>query len=123
MDDARAAFAERRNALFGGIETAGADRRAAADRLAEGETALAEADKAARAALDATADARAEAARAEERFEGTKRHRADAAREIKDVLEVGPEEVARPAESTPAATLPDITEAESNLDRLRGERG
>jgi chromosome segregation protein len=122
LDDAPATFAETRNALIGGIETAEADRRAAADRLAEGETALAEADKAARSALDATADARTEAARAEERFEGTKRHREDVAREIKDVLEVGPEEVARLAEIKPGAALPDIAEVESNLDRWRRER-
>src|SRR5262245_57687547 len=75
LDDAPATFAQQRNALISGIELAEADRRAAADRLAEGERALADADKAARAALDGMADARAEAARAEERHEGTKRHR------------------------------------------------
>jgi chromosome segregation protein len=122
LADAPATFAEKRSALIGGIEAAEADRRAAADRLAEGEAALGEADKAARAALEATADARAEAARAEERFEGTKRHRDDVAREIRDVLEVAPEEVARLAEIKPGASLPDIAEVESNLDRWRRER-
>jgi chromosome segregation protein len=122
LDDAPATFAEKRAALINGIETAEADRRAAADRLAAGETVLAEADRAARAALDAMADARADAARAEERFEGTKRHREDVAREIRDVLEVAPDEVARLAELRPDAPLPDIAEVESNLDRWRRER-
>jgi chromosome segregation protein len=122
LDDAPATFAEKRTALIGGIEVAEADRRAAADRLAEAETALADADRAARSALDAMADARAEAARAEERFEGTKRHRDDVAREIMDVLEVAPEEVVRLAEHKPGAELPDIAEVESNLDRWRRER-
>jgi chromosome segregation protein len=122
LDDAPATFAEKRTALINGIETAEADRRAAADRLAAGETVLAEADKAARAALDAMADARTDAARAEERFEGTKRHREDVAREIRDVLEVAPDAVARLAEIRPDAPLPDIAEIESNLDRWRRER-
>ncbi len=122
LADAPATFAEKRTALIGGIEVAEADRRAAADRLAESETALAAADRAARAALDAMADARAEAARAEERFEGTKRHRDDVAREIMDVLEIVPAEVVRLAEPKAGAPLPDIADVESNLDRWRRER-
>jgi chromosome segregation protein len=122
LDDAPATFAEKRAALINGIETAEADRRAAADRLAAGETTLADADKAARAALDAMADARTDAARAEERFEGTKRHREDMAREIRDVLEIAPDEVARLAEIKPGAPLPEIAEVENNLDRWRRER-
>ncbi|MFL5092196.1 MAG: chromosome segregation protein SMC [Xanthobacteraceae bacterium] len=122
LADAPAIFAEKRTALISGIEVAEAERRAAADRLAEGETALAEADKAARATLEALADARADAARAEERFEGTKRHRDDVAREISDVLEVAPEAVPQLAEIKPGAALPDVAEVESNLDRWRRER-
>jgi chromosome segregation protein len=122
LADAPATFAEKRAALIGGIELAEADRRAAADRLAEGETALAEADRAARAALDAMADARAEAARAEERFEGTKRHRDDVAREIMDVLEVVPAEAVRLAELKPGAPLPEMADVEANLERWRRER-
>jgi chromosome segregation protein len=68
------------------------------------------------------ADARADAARAEERFEGTKRHRDDVAREISDVLEVAPEAVPQLAEIKPGAALPDVAEVESNLDRWRRER-
>lgn len=122
LENAPAAFAEKRQSLIGEIEVAEAERRAAADRLAEGETALNEADKAARVALEAMGDARTEAARAEERFEGTKRHREDVAREIRDMLEVAPEGVAQLAEIKPDAPLPEISEIESNLDRWRRER-
>jgi chromosome segregation protein len=122
LADAPALFAEKRSALIGEIGDAEKDRRAAADRLAEGEARLAEADKAARAALEALADARTEAARAEERFEGTKRHRDDVAREIADVLEVAPERARELAEIKPGAPLPEIAEVESNLDRWRRER-
>jgi chromosome segregation protein len=122
LDDAPATFAEKRKSLMASIDVAEAERRAAGDRLAEGETALAEADKAARAALEALADARTEAARTEERFEGTKRHREDVAREIRDMLEVAPDEVAQLAEIKPGAALPDLGEVESNLDRWRRER-
>src|SRR5262249_30007463 len=122
LDDAPATFAQQRNALISGIEVAESDRRAAADRLAESERALADADKAARAALDGMADARAEAARAEERYEGTKRHREDVAREIRDMLEVTPEEVPNLAELKPGAPLPEIGDVEHNLERWRRER-
>src|SRR5262249_48269933 len=117
LTDAPAAFAEKRRNLIGEIEVPEAGRRPAADRLAEAETALSEADKAARGALEALADARTEAARAEERFEGTKRHREDVAREIRDMLEVAPDAVAQLAEIKPDAPLPEISEIESNLDR------
>jgi len=122
LADAPASFAEKRNALIAEITTAEAERRGAADRLAEGEKALSQADKAARSMLDALADARTDAARAEERFEGTKRHREDVAREIRDVLEVEPDAVAQLAEHKPGAPLPEIGEVESNLDRWRRER-
>jgi chromosome segregation protein len=122
LDDAPATFAEKRTALIAGIAVAEADRRAAADRLAEKENELAEADRAARAALEALADARTDAARAEERHEGTKRHREDVAREIRDVLEVAPEEAARLAEHKAGAPLPEIGDVEHNLDRWRRER-
>ena len=74
-------------ALIGEIETATTARRAAADRLAEAENVLAEADKAARAALEAVGEARAEAARAEERRDGAKRRLVDIEHEIREALD------------------------------------
>ena len=122
LADAPRAFAEQRGALIGEIEAAEAERRAAADRLAESENALAEADRDARVALDATGVAREDAARAEERFEGAKRRVADVDHEIREMLEVEPSAVAELAELKPAAALPDPTEVEGRLDRLRRER-
>ena len=73
LEHAPEKFASQRAALIGEIETATAARRAAADRLAEAETRLAAADKAALAALEAVGEARTEAARADERRDGARR--------------------------------------------------
>ena len=122
LDDAPRIFAEKRAALIGEIETAEATRRAEADRLAEGENALADADRSARAALDAMASAREQAARAEERFEGDKRRLADIAHEIHEMLEVEPPEVAALAGIVPTKELPQVADVEANLERLRRDR-
>jgi chromosome segregation protein len=122
LDDAPGAFARQRGALISEIETAEAARREAADRLAAEENNLAEADRAARAALEALSGAREEAARAEERLEGAKRRLQDVAHEIREMLEVEPQAVAELAGLEPGASLPAITEIEAELDKLRRDR-
>ncbi len=122
LKDAPRRFAEIRKGLIGEIETATAARRADADRLVAAENALAEADKAARAALEAVGEARTEAARAEERADAAKRRRADIGHEIREILDVEPAAAAEVAELKPAAELPDIAEVEARLDRIRRER-
>ncbi|HVZ54922.1 MAG TPA: AAA family ATPase, partial [Pseudolabrys sp.] len=122
LENAPQAFAEKRDALISEVQLAEADRRACADRLAEAENALAEADRDARAALEAASSAREELARAEERFEAAKRRLADIAREIHDMLETEPANVAELAEIKPDEPLPDLTETEATLERLRRER-
>ena len=107
---------------IGEIETATAARRAAADRLAEAETELAAADKAARNALEAVGEARAEAARAEERRDGAKRRLADLEHEIRELLDVAPGGAAEIAELKADAELPEIGQVEATLDRIRRER-
>ena len=94
LQDAPAAFAEKRTALITEIEAAEAARRAAADRLAAAENAQAEADRDARAALESLSAAREESARAEERFAGANRRLADIEHEIKEMLEIEPGAVA-----------------------------
>ena len=106
LADAPEQFAEQRRALIDEVEAAEEARRAAADRLALAETALAEADHAARAALEATGAAREELARAEERHEGAKRRLADIAHEISEMLEVEPEATASSPKSRRAANCP-----------------
>jgi chromosome segregation protein len=122
LENAPQMFAEKRSALISEVETAEAERRACADRLQEAESALAEADRDARAALEAASAAREELARAEEKFEGAQRRLSDIGREIHDMLEIEPSGVAALAELKDGAPLPELTEIEERLERLRRER-
>jgi len=115
-------FAEQRAKLIGEIKKAEAERQACADRLQAAENALAQADRDARAALEAASAAREELARAEERYEAAKRRLTDVGREIHDMLEVEPPAVAGLAEIAPGDPLPDLAEVEEKLERLRRER-
>jgi len=122
LENAPQAFAEKRDALISEVQLAEADRRACADRLQAAENAQAEADRDARAALEAASHAREELARAEERHEAAKRRLTDIAREIHDMLETEPANVAEMAELKPEDALPDLAETEATLERLRRER-
>ena len=85
-------------------------------------TQLAEADRDARAALEALSAAREDAARAEERYEGGKRRLADIDHEISEMLEVEPAEVAALAELNPDKPLARRRRHRGELERLRRER-
>jgi chromosome segregation protein len=122
LENAPKVFAEKRKGLIGEIANAETARRACADRLQEAETALAEADRDARAALEAASAAREDLARAEERHEGAKRRLTDIGREIHDMLEIEPSAVAELAGIKPGDELPDLAEIETTLERLRRER-
>src|SRR5262245_3768439 len=122
LENAPKVFAEKRSALTTEVQNAEAARRSCADRLQQAETALAQADRDARAALEAASAAREELARAEERFEGAKRRLSDVGREIRDMLEIEPSAVAELAEIGPTDPLPDMVEIEERLERLRRER-
>jgi chromosome segregation protein len=122
LQNAPQQFAAQRQTLLGEVQTAEAERRACADRLQDAENGLAEADRDARAALEAASTAREDLARAEERFEGAKRRLADIGREIHDMLEVEPAAVAGLAEIKPGDALPELADVEEKLERLRRER-
>lgn len=122
LDNAPAVFAEKRSVLITEITAAEATRREAADRLAEGENALAEADRDQRTALEAASAAREELARSEERFEAAKRRLIDVGREIREVLETDPSSLVELAGIKEGAELPEATEIEATLERLRRER-
>ncbi|HZT25486.1 MAG TPA: chromosome segregation protein SMC [Pseudolabrys sp.] len=122
LENAPQLFAQKRAALITEIQNAEGERRAHADRLAEGESALAQADRDARIALEAASLAREDLARAEERHEGAKRRLADIGREIHDMLEVEPSAVAGLAEIEPGDALPEVIDIEEKLERLRRER-
>ncbi len=115
-------FAAERQSLIGAIETATGERRAAADKLAAAETDLAEADKAARLALEAVGEARAEAARGEERHDAAKRRVADIEHEIREMLGVEPAAAAEIAELKDDAPAPSIAEVEAKIERIKQER-
>jgi chromosome segregation protein len=122
LENAPQLFAEKRKVMIGEVAKAEAARRECADRLQAAETALAEADRDARSALEAASTAREELARAEERFEGAKRRLTDIGREIHDMLEIEPAKVAELAEIKPGEALPELAEVEEKLERLRRER-
>jgi chromosome segregation protein len=122
LADAPAIFEEKRRLLIEEVQAAETTRAAAADRLAEAESALAATDRAVRAALEALGVAREEAARAEERVEGAKRRLTDIAHEIQEMLECEPDAVAGLAGIEPETTLPDVASVETELERLRRER-
>lgn len=121
-EDAPGELILKRRTLLSELEAAEAARRTAADTLAEGEAALAAADRAARDALEAMSGAREETARAEARLEGAKQRRDDAAREIADAFEGPPETAQQAAGLAPGADLPPLSEIEAALDRARRER-
>jgi len=122
LQDVPGILQEKRRALIGEIEAAEGARRDAADRLAEGDNALAEADRCARAAAEGMAQAREQAARAEERHGADVRRRDDLAHEIREMLEVEPAEVAALAGIDPGKELPAVADVEEKLERLRRER-
>ncbi|HEY1311485.1 MAG TPA: AAA family ATPase, partial [Pseudolabrys sp.] len=122
LENAPQVFAEKRKGMIAEVAKAEAARRECADRLQAAETALSEADRDARAALEAASAAREDLARAEERFEGAKRRLADIGREIHDMLEIEPSAVAELAGIEPGKALPDLADIEATLERLRRER-
>ena len=75
-----------------------------------------------RSALDVLSAAREQAARSEERAEGAKRRVADVAHEIRDMLEVEPQQVAELAEIGEGTALPDVVDIEAELEKLRRDR-
>jgi chromosome segregation protein len=101
---------------------ADAARALAVDRLAAGEAALAAADRAARGALDALAEAREWRGRAEERAVAAKERLTEAAERIQEALDCAPEEAAAIAELDADAPAPDLEEIETRLERHRQER-
>ncbi|MEK7820204.1 MAG: chromosome partitioning protein ParA, partial [Pseudomonadota bacterium] len=117
-----AEIAEQRQALLGTIETAEARRREAADRLAEAETALGLADKAARAAESQLAEAREERVRAEGLLEQARVAAKGLAERIAERLEAEPDRLAEIAGLKEDEELPDLAETEKKLERLQRER-
>jgi len=122
LAEAPETFERQRRALVQSIEAAEAARRDAADRRALGETRLADADRAARAALDAMSAAREDKARSEAQLEAARQRAADVAHAIAHELETTPGELVGLAGLDAGAEAPPAHEVERKLEALRADR-
>ncbi|OYW97543.1 MAG: chromosome segregation protein SMC [Bosea sp. 32-68-6] len=115
-------FLSERRRLVAQIEEAETQRRAAADRLAQGEAALAEADRQARIALEGLAGARETRAAAEAKREAARQRVADVARQIEEGLETSLDRLATLAGLKAGDSPPAQEEVERRLAGLKAER-
>ncbi|WP_332686135.1 chromosome segregation SMC family protein [Bosea sp. (in: a-proteobacteria)] len=115
-------FLVERRRLVAEIEAAEGARRAAGDKLAGGETALAEADRQARAALEGLAGAREGRASAEARLEAARQRLADILRQITEGLETDIAGLRTLAGIGAGDALPEAEGIERRLSGLKAER-
>ncbi|MDE2362762.1 MAG: chromosome segregation protein SMC [Hyphomicrobiales bacterium] len=115
-------FLAKRRALMNEMETAESARKEASDARASAETGLADADRIARATIDAMSAAREEKARSESRVEAMRQRLADILRTIETELECGPDKLAELAGVSAGADLPDAQEVAEKLERLKSDR-
>ena len=115
-------LARARRRLQGETERARMAHQETANRLTQGESALASADQAARDTLAALAAAREEAARSDARSDAAQQRRDETTRAIAETLD-GPPQAARALADFPAdAAPPNLAEVEAALERARRER-
>ena len=122
LADAPNEFARRARALADEFDKAEGLRREAADALALAETALADAGRAARQALEAMGAAREQRAASEERVEGARLRGEELVHSIASELDCEPSGLAALAGHTGDAPLPGAVDVERKLDNLRQER-
>ena len=115
-------IAERRNALLDTIGAAELARNEAADARAEAESALADADKHAKAADAALSAAREERARAEAVLEADAARMNELRERIRDELDCVPQELSERAEIKDEQDLPPLDQAEKRVEKLKQER-
>jgi chromosome segregation protein len=120
--DAPDTFLVRRRGLMAELEGAEARRRDAADRLAEGESALAAADRAAREALDTLAAAREARAGSQARAEAMTQRVSELTRSIAEHLDTTPAGLRDIAGLKDGEAMPEIAETEGRLAALKGDR-
>ena len=116
-----AQFAQRRGKLLTALSDAEAQRREAADRLAEAENALRGAEASLSEAQDRLATAREDHARAEARLEALRERLAEAVARIRDQLMCEPQEI--PAQAgIEVDKLPEHEAVERKLQELKEQR-
>jgi chromosome segregation protein len=122
LAEAPVEFGRRRRALADEFDKAEALRKEAADALAAGETALAEADRAARQALEAMGAAREARAASEARVEAAEARREQLLQAIQTELDCEPSGLAALAAHASDAPLPEADKIARRLESLRQER-
>jgi chromosome segregation protein len=122
LEDAPDEFQLQRRSLAGKIEEAEAALRGAADARAEGETALAETDRAARAALEAMSTARETRARLEAQAEAAKTRLQILIRDIAEQLNCAPQGLPALAGLTEGDELPAMDGVSARLASLKQDR-
>lgn len=122
LQDAPGTFARRRAALFKQIEDAEGTRSTTQEALLVAEQTVQQADHAAKQALAALSEIRESRARTEERVESAKMRKQDLAREIAEKLECSPAGLLNLMQIKEGTPLPDATNVEKRLERLKTER-
>ena len=122
LADAPTDFSRTRRALADEHGQAESARKEAADALALSETALADADRAARQALEAMSAAREQRAASEERLEGARARDEELEHAIASELDCEPAGLAALADHKADKPLPGGVEVERKLENLRQER-
>ena len=115
-------FVSTRQSLMNQIEAADQARRRTADSRAEAERRLADADRAARAALDAMSAAREEKARSEARVEAARERGTEIAHMIATELSCSEAELFGLANVAPGEALPEAEKVEQRLEGLKNDR-
>jgi len=115
-------FVIRRRAVMHEIDQAEIARKEAADRRAQAETTLAEADRAARTLLQDLSTAREARARSETLVEAGKLRVGEVERAVEETLEVAPAALPELAGLVPGQDLPPLRQTEERLQNLRRER-
>ena len=122
LADMPARFEDRRRKLLSALSAAERERQIAGDALAEADAALKAGVQALRAAQSGVAEAREERARTEARLEGARTRRQDVARHIREALGVAPEGCLAVAGLAPGAEMPPLADVERKLSGLKGDR-
>ncbi|XSG81010.1 MAG: chromosome segregation SMC family protein [Methyloligella sp. ZOD6] len=112
----------RRRTLLDSIAEAEQERSQAADALAEADTARREHDKVLREVQERLSAARESKARSEARLEAARGKRSDIAHQIREAFDCAPEGCIKLAGLEPRATLPDISQVEAELHKLKADR-
>jgi chromosome segregation protein len=122
LADAPATFLQQRRQLQAQLDEIEAARKGAADARVAAESALAEADRAARAALETMGAAREARAASEERLEGARNAREDLLRAIAAELDVEPAGLLALAGLSAGDAPPEAALVDRKLESLRQER-